>query len=374
VGATDREGQRAWYSNFGPAVALMAPGGDMRVVGHDGEPNGILSAVYDGTSTWERQEGTSMAAPHVAGVAALLRAVDPDITPAEVAAVLRSTAAPMSASDCNGRSPAGLLAADCGAGLLDAGAALLALGSDPAPPPPPPVTSPRLHVEPDRLDFGPVRTTADLTLRNGGDTASDWSLIGFSRSSSNPGVVGAGVLSVDVGSGRLPAGAARTIRFTLDRDELPRPGTYRLDLVFAVDGEDLIVPVHFDGVEGAAAAPGVDGTLLLVCAPTPTGCDPLRSVETVLRAPGATTAYAVGGLDGAEYVVIGWNDRNGSGSVDAGDLFGFHTRDGDGAATPVTPPASGIDLTLRIVTDQPTLREAPAVTALDALRSWLAAP
>ena len=61
-----------------------------------------------------------MAAPHVAGVAALLYGANPKITPDEVAAVLKRTAQPFpsAATDpCN--------TSTCGAGILDAGAAVL---------------------------------------------------------------------------------------------------------------------------------------------------------------------------------------------------------------------------------------------------------
>lgn len=66
VGAVNRDGTRSAYSNFGSGVSLSAPGGSVMPV----EGEGILSTYKD--SGYAEVAGTSQAAPHVAGVAALL--------------------------------------------------------------------------------------------------------------------------------------------------------------------------------------------------------------------------------------------------------------------------------------------------------------
>lgn len=120
VAATDRNGELARYSNFGPGIEISAPGGDVQQPG-----GGVLSTVDLGTRTpqgdgYASYNGTSMATPHVAGVVALMLSVDPGLTPSEVLAKLQVSARPF---------PTGTRCAEtatlCGSGILDAHAAVL---------------------------------------------------------------------------------------------------------------------------------------------------------------------------------------------------------------------------------------------------------
>jgi subtilisin family serine protease len=78
VAATDQRDRRATFSNFGTKVDIAAPGVN------------IYSTVPD--NTYGFKDGTSMASPHVAGVAALLWSKNPDLSNAQVRKCIESTA------------------------------------------------------------------------------------------------------------------------------------------------------------------------------------------------------------------------------------------------------------------------------------------
>ncbi|HEY9227770.1 MAG TPA: S8 family serine peptidase, partial [Gemmatimonadaceae bacterium] len=74
----------ASYSTIGSTVDLVAPGGDFRFgIGSGGVASSTWNYVTD-EANYTYYEGTSMAAPHVAGVAALVLAANPGLTPAQL--------------------------------------------------------------------------------------------------------------------------------------------------------------------------------------------------------------------------------------------------------------------------------------------------
>ncbi len=96
VSAVDFDGDRAPYSNFGNTIDLAAPGGDTTAdLNSDGYVDGVLSTVVndrDGSQAedYSYLQGTSMAAPHVAGVAALMKSLAPTLTASDFNTLLIS--------------------------------------------------------------------------------------------------------------------------------------------------------------------------------------------------------------------------------------------------------------------------------------------
>lgn len=91
VSATDKYDRKASYSNYGNWIELAAPGGD----GEDYH-DWILSTYLDNWYAWSC--GTSMATPHVAGLAALVWSYEPTLTNQELRQHLRDTADDLGAS------------------------------------------------------------------------------------------------------------------------------------------------------------------------------------------------------------------------------------------------------------------------------------
>jgi serine protease len=132
VGATGVDGSRAFYSNYGLNVALSAPGGGGTASGSTLDASNVIwstgntgtttpVASADGGDVYVGMVGTSMASPHVAGVAALIQSTavaagQPALTPALVRQVLTKTARSF---------PSPAPTVPMGTGIVDANAAVL---------------------------------------------------------------------------------------------------------------------------------------------------------------------------------------------------------------------------------------------------------
>ncbi|MFD3334813.1 S8 family serine peptidase [Streptomyces sp. NPDC058700] len=119
VASTSREGNRSFYSNYGTLVDVAAPGGETRratdTPGTVTTPeNGIHSTLNSGSTTqsgenYKPYQGTSMAAPHIAGLAALLKSAKSTLTPAQIESAIKTNARPLPGT-CTG---------GCGTGIAD---------------------------------------------------------------------------------------------------------------------------------------------------------------------------------------------------------------------------------------------------------------
>jgi serine protease len=112
VGSTASNDSRSSFSNYGTCLDIYAPG------------SSITSAWYTSSSATNTISGTSMASPHVAGVAALYLADNPTATPAQVTTAIINASTPNKVTDAKTGSPNRLLYS-----LFDG-------GSEPPPPPP----------------------------------------------------------------------------------------------------------------------------------------------------------------------------------------------------------------------------------------------
>ncbi|MGD8341359.1 MAG: S8 family serine peptidase, partial [Gammaproteobacteria bacterium] len=119
------------FSNFGAtAVDIGAPGFD-------------VASTYMGNAYWW-MSGTSMAAPHVAGVVALLRGVEPGLSAQQVIDRVFDSARPLAA--LNGITVTGA--------MLNAQSALTGSTTEPNPPPPPPPSPPDMPASLAAVDQG----------------------------------------------------------------------------------------------------------------------------------------------------------------------------------------------------------------------------
>lgn len=284
VSATDLNNNLAPYSNFGNFIDVAAPGGDAsKDRNADGYNDGVLSTLYDDEADRESYafyEGTSMAAPHVAGVAALMKAVHPGLTAEQFSASLQS----------------GRLSNDIGAsgrdnnygyGLIDAlkavqEAQLLAGGN----------ASGTVSSSPNRIDFGDTATTRTLTLSKVGDSPPD--ILGVSSTAT--------WLSID-SSNANPDGTGDYL-LTADRSGLG-DAVYSEHIIVDLDGADnLNVPATLQ-VQTSAIVTADAGFLFLLLL----DADTFEFVQQVdIDLDNGIYPYQFNNVPYGEYVLIGGSD------------------------------------------------------------------
>jgi serine protease len=304
VGATGRDGNRASYSNYGPRVDLMAPGGDA--------DNGILSTINN--NSYGLLAGTSQAAPHVAGVIALMKAIKPGLTSGEALSILKSTARAI--SSCGG---------NCGAGLIDAGAALNKLS------PPPAQKSLALGANPSvvTLTLG-SSTTVSVSLSIVRTNFNDPVSLSVSGA---PSGVNATLSSTSV------SGNSATLNLSLTGT--PAAQSYTLTVNASGGGVSASTTVMVNVVQPAPTPrQDVKDTKIFFDAVTSESpltitpdFNPLVIAQSAVAAPYSRDGLATSGVIG--YRVSAWKDLNNNGQQDVGDLFAWYTLNGNIATVAV---------------------------------------
>jgi hypothetical protein len=256
VAAVDYNLNRAPYSNRGSALSVSAPGGDLtRDANHDGYADGVLQQTFDnGNWGYYFFEGTSMASPHVAGAAALLRALFPQASRQQIQAALETTALDRGAPGFD---------TDYGYGVIQIADAINALGQQfptPTPsstpiPPRPEVWLPllwRTYQRPTPTPTPtatPIPVTCTEQLRNGGfEENSAWVFPVTSNQARYAwGTVHSGQRSVELG---MQPGAANLVERTTNGGMFDPASEWApvTDGVYSIAYQSLTIP---DGIASA---------------------------------------------------------------------------------------------------------------------------
>ncbi|MFE8602235.1 S8 family serine peptidase [Archangium violaceum] len=192
VGSVRFNGKRSSFSNYGAPVDVMATGGQTSEDRNgDSYPDGVLSTLPDARNQpgYDWYNGTSMAAPHVAGIVALMLAVNPALTSAQVETILKETAD--TSSQCT---------EGCGAGLVNAQAAVLRAQGTTGPD-----AAPKLGVSTTQLSFA-GSGSQQLTVRN----------VGGGTLQASVSVTGAQASAVSVSSRTLSIDAYKSVPLTVN--------------------------------------------------------------------------------------------------------------------------------------------------------------
>lgn len=227
------------FSNYGSTIDVGAPGGSSTDTNGDGFMDGVLNTCGDDSSgsiemTYAFATGTSMAAPHVSGVVALMKALYPGLSPDEFDSLLSG----------------GYLTRDIGVegrddsfgyGLIDAYKAVLiaqelGVGNDiPA----------ILTASTNLLNLDTSMSTADIFVENGGGSPGSLIVTGISLSAT-----WLSVTAIDVDAQELG-----TYRITVNRDSLS-DGAYSGAVTFESNENDVVISIVMRVGDPAAATDG----------------------------------------------------------------------------------------------------------------------
>jgi serine protease len=230
-------------------------------------------------------QGTSMACPHAAGVAALMHSQDPTLTPAQIESKLKTTAVDLGAP---GQDPI------FGVGRIDAYAALVSAGAGTLADPP------ALDVLPSSLSFGSVQTQLTFQVLNSAGGLLDVGVIDddapwltLAPVSSNDGTTTIGAVNCTVDRTGLAAGMfSATITVNANNGTVP-------SRTVAVTMTVVPAPVVVD----------VDLFVVAVDAVT------FDTVQQTVVNPTTGLSYALAGLPKGDYIIVCGSDEDPSDGI-----------------------------------------------------------
>lgn len=319
VGAVGIRKTLASYSNFGPTVDLTAPGGDYGDFNGDGWFDGVWSTCGDDSAgtivpVYCLSMGTSMAAPHVAGVIALMRSLNAGLGPTQIDALIGSGGM---------TEDLGVAGRDdqFGYGLIEARKAITIAASGSIP-----TAEPAIYVSPESLNFGAHGTLLNLYLRSSG--AAGVRLL--ETRTSAPWLVVGPTASVVDGFGQYAV--------TVTRAGLS-PGPYSGYVEFISSANALRVPVLME--VSAASRTGDAGLHYVLLVDTASG--EVIAQREVSASDGAY-AFRFTGVTAGRYQVLAGSDADNDGLIcDPGEACGAYLTLDQPIAIEVAGDRPGVD-------------------------------
>jgi serine protease len=290
VGAVGRDSVRAPYSNIGSGLDITAPGGNQQYASSDG----VLSALRNDTTSvntaYGYYQGTSMATPHAAGVAALMLAVNPAITPTQILSIFQQTSTDLGSTGYD---------TTYGYGLVNAYKSVVEaqrLVTTPSEP-----NQPVLAVSTDRLYFASSETTKTVIITNTGTQTLTLTSVSNSENS------GGNWMSTSTSSGATSI----TLTVSVSRTGLAA-GSYTGTISIVSNGGSASIPVTMAVQTSAVSSPaGCVDTRLWILAVDPDSYD--TTGQAVVSASGGSYSM-IEVLPGSHYVVAG-TDCNDDGEI-----------------------------------------------------------
>lgn len=318
VSAVDINGTRASYSSYGDFVDVAAPGGDTTAdLDGDGYGDGILSTLGSERRrtgeiemTYGFYEGTSMAAPHVAGVAALMLSLWPEMTPDDFDQLLAGGALTTRMDNVT----------YYGAGLIDAYKTVQTAQASYVPA--------MLSVSPDQVEMGIALTTATLTVEKSGESGEALDLIKVSTDAS----------WLRVTADSVDANGLGAYTASVDRTGLVN-GTYSGTIHFVSSENTISVTVNMQVNTIDADTEGGYHYIRLV--DTDTGA---ARYETGAEIVDGRYVFSFSSVVAGTYRLIAGTDLDRDGAVDdAGEITGAYPSLDSPATITVDGDISGLD-------------------------------